>query len=1264
MSPHSKIARWPIFLLVLAHGAVACPAWAEDQGLLTVAEKSNFQATSRHEEVVDFCKHLAKLSPVVRLGELGASVEGRKLPLIILADPPIASAEEAAQSGKLVVYAQGNIHAGEVDGKEALLMLAREIATAKERPLLKDLVIVFAPIFNADGNERMSKTSRRGQVGPAEGQGVRPNAQGLDLNRDFVKLESPEVRALVQLMTRWNPAIFVDCHTTNGSHHGYTLTYEGPRCPAGDPHLISFVRDVMFPAVGKRLEELSGFKSFFYGNFSRDHTRWETIAATPRYGTLYAGLRNRIGILSESYSYASYHDRILASRDFVKSILEYAAANKAKIQKLLSDARSSMIASGHDPQPSDRVALRCKTAPLPKTFTIHGFVEEEKGGRRVATDQKREYEVQYWGNCEPTLSVQRPYAYLFPAKEAKAVETLQRHGIEVEELREDIELDLELYRLDKITRSERAFQKHHEVSVEATPRRETRRVEAGSVLIRTGQALGDLIVYLLEPQSEDGLVTWNFFDHALAEGKDFPVVRLPKHVPLTVCRVRPLPEDRTLDKPITFDLLYRSDQPPSLDGAPVSGLIWLEDGRHFLQKKDGGLYKVDALTGRAEPFYDPEKLASGLSSLPTINKQTARALAGGGPPRGMRRRRSFGGTPSFTMNPQRTGALFEHGNDLYYCNFDGTKAVRLTKTPGKEEFPTFSPDGRFVAFFREQNLYVVDLATQTERALTTDGAPLISNGKPDWVYGEEIYNYQQTFWWSPDSTHIAFVQFDDRPVPRFTVLDLIPPRQTVENTPYPRAGEPNPVARFGMVPISGGPVGWADLSSYSESSSLIVHGGWMPDSRQAYFYVQDRAQTWLDFCTISPEGGTPTRLFRETTKAWVDNPGSPTFLKDGSFLLPSERTGWKHLYHFDRSGKHERAVTSGEWEARTLHGVDQKSGWVYFSGTRETSLAENLYRVKLDGTGLERLTQAPGGHQINLSPTCNLYVDTFSNHMKPTKVELRHADGAPARTLDTNPVYAIEEYRLSKPEYVQIKAPDGFLIEATILTPPHFDPQRRYPVWFTTYGGPHAPTIHDSWQNGLLREQVWAQMGFVVFKCDPRSASGKGAVTTWSAYRRLGVPELKDIECAITWLKTKPYIDGSRIGMSGHSYGGFMTSYALTHSKLFAAGIAGAPVTDWHNYDTIYTERYMNTPQENPDGYEVTSVVKAARNLHGKLLIAHGIMDDNVHIQNSVQLIQELEQADKDFEVMVYPRSRHGILSKHYQRLFIDFMQRTLKPSP
>jgi dipeptidyl aminopeptidase/acylaminoacyl peptidase len=1214
------------------------------QALLTVAEKSDFRATARHAEVVDFCQRLAKLSPVVRLGELGTTVEGRKLPLVILSDPPVATPEEAAKSGKLVVFAMGNIHAGEVDGKEALLMLARELATAEERPLLKNLILVFAPIFNADGNERMSPTNRPGQVGPAEGMGIRANAQGFDLNRDFVKLESPEVRALVRFFNRWNPALFVDCHTTNGSRHRYTITYEGPRSPAGDPDLVATVRDEILPALSRRLEERSGYKSFYYGNFSRDRTRWQTVPATARYGIHYFGLRHGIGILSESYSYAPYRDRVLATREFVRSILHYAAENEKKIRTLVYERPTR--AKG-----DERVALQHQAAPLPRPVSILGFAEEEKDGKRVPTDKPQEYTLQYFGSCEPTLYVRKPSAYLLPAAPTGVIENLQRHGIEVEELREDIELPTEVYRVDKVSRAQQPFQKHSLTALEVTARTENRRFPAGTLLVRTAQPLGTLAVYLLEPQSEDGLCTWNFFDDALAPGKDYPVLRVTAQVPVLSGRIRPLAEDRTLNKPITYEAVYEAAQPLSLSGAPVSGLSWLEDGEHFLQVKADRLYKVHALTGRAQPFHDPDKLAEGLSTLPTIEKATAQ---------------SWAQRTSLQMNPQRTGGLFEHENDLYYCNFDGTAAARLTKTPAREELTSFSPDGRFVAFVRGQNLYVVDVATQTERALTTDGGDLISNGKADWVYFEEIFNRSwRAYWWSPDSGSIAFLRFDDHPVHKFTVIDQIPTRQRVETTPYPKAGDPNPLVKLGLVSVAGGEVRWVDLGNYSETSSLVIRAGWTPDSQSAFFYVQDRAQTWLDFCTVPGGGGQPKRLFRETTKAWVEDPGDPTFLKDGSFLLPSERSGWKHLYHFDKDGKLKGPVTNGDWEARSLHHVDEQAGWVYFSGTRDSHLASNLYRVKLDGSGLERLTTTPGDHRVSLSPKGNLFIDTWSSHTTPAKVALRHTDGNPARTLDTNPVYALEEYRLGKYELVQIKTPDGFVLEGSLLVPPDFDPRRRYPVWFKTYAGPHAATVQDSWGTGQLGDQVLATLGFVVFRCDPRSASGKGACSTWTAYRRLGVQELKDIETAIGWLTQHPYIDAARIGMSGHSYGGFMTSFAMTHSKLFAAGIAGAPVTDWRNYDTIYTERYMNTPQENPDGYDATSVVKAARNLHGKLLILHGIMDDNVHLQNTVQLIQELQGAEKDFEVMFYPRARHGLFGKHYQRLLIDFMRRhLLEPKP
>jgi dipeptidyl aminopeptidase/acylaminoacyl peptidase len=1219
--------------------------------LQTVAEKSDYQATSLHADVVAFCEELAKRSPLVRLGQLGVSGEGRKIPLVILADPPVATPEEAAKSGKLVVFLNGNIHAGEVDGKEALLMIARDIATAKERPLLKDLVLVFCPIFNPDGNDRIDKAHRRSQNGPADGVGIRENAAGYDLNRDFVKLETPEVRALVRALNKWDPAVFIDTHTTNGSRHRYTLTYDGMRHPATPLALLEFVRDRMLPDAGKRLEQATGYKSFFYGNFSADRTRWETYPVTPRYGIVYVGLRDRVAILSESYSYAPYRDRVMASRGFVLACLDSVVASKDEVRKLLKEGKTP-----------DKVALRSKAAPLGDKRTVLGFDEQER-------DKPKDYSLEFFGKVEPTLSVTPPYAYLFPATFTGAVETLQRHGITVEELREDIDLKVTVYRADKVTRAGREYQKHKEVRVDATGRQEQRRVPAGTILVRTKQKLGALATFLLEPQSEDGLTTWNYFDAGLDEGKDFPVLRLDESAGLNAGPVRPLAEDRTMNRPFNTDMLLKGP-PPNLSGNPITVLSWLDDGEHYLQVRGGELCKVHARSGRSEVFVDVAKLTKSLEALDTLDADTIGSLARG---------------PSYRMNSQRTGMLFEQGNDYYVAYFDGRPAVRLTKSRGPKELPSFSPDGKFVSFVRGGNLYVVDVATQAEKALTTDGGGAVSNGKADWVYFEEIFDRRwQAYWWSPDSKHLAFLRFDDAPVHKFTVLNELPTRQKVESTPYPKAGDPNPLVTVGVVPVGGGDVAFPDLGGYSPTDSLICRVGWAPGGKKLYFYVQNRAQTWLDFCTASPAGGPTKRLFRETTKAWVDDPGDATFLKDGSFLLASERTGWRHLYHFDKDGKLIGPVTSGDWEAQALHHVDEKNGWVYLSGTKDSPIGVNLYRCKLDGSSFERLTHTPGSHRIGLttslsdrlagglppagiSPDGQLFIDVCTNFTAPTQVYLCQTDGTRARTLDTNPVYAREEYRWGKFEHAEVRLPDGFVLEGTLVRPPDFDPAKRYPVWFMTYGGPHAPMTRDAWDGGRVFDQALAGMGFVVFHCDPRSASGKGACSTWTAYRQLGVQELKDIEGALDWLCKNSWIDEKRIGMSGASYGGFMTCYALTHSKRFAAGVARAPVTDWHNYDSVYTERYMNTPQENPDGYAATSVVKAAKDLHGKLLLQHGVMDDNVHIQNALQLADALQKADKDFEVMFYALSRHGGFGRHAERQMIEFILRTLgdkKPEP
>jgi len=847
---------------------------------------------------------------------------------------------------------------------------------------------------------------------------------------------------------------------------------------------------------------------------------------------------------------------------------------------------------------------------------------------------------------ESEKSPEQPYAYLFPAKFKKLTEHLQGEDIEVSELREDIELDVEVYRIERIVRDRKQGQEQRSFRLRTECRQEMKRFKAGTILVKTNQKQSDKEKELLDPSAKKKAIMRRFLRRPKA-AEDYPVFILKSYTPITHGEVCPLKEKRQFNKPITFETIYDPNDKVDFRGSPVSGLTWLEDGEHYLQVRDDRQYKVHAESGRSVLFFDPNELAEGLKTLPTMDEKTAESIS--------KRTR-------LTKNPARTAVLIDHENDLYYCTLDGKTAKRLTSSPGREELSSFDPQGKFVAFVRDKNLYVVDIATQTERALTTDGGGPISNGRADWVYYEEIFGWdEKIYWWSPDSSAIVFIQFDDGPVNEFTVVNNTGKKQEVEETPYPRAGEPNPKVNVGIVTTAGGNVRWVELDDYLEGTYLINKAGWMPDSEKIFFFVQDRAQTWLDFNTASKRGGEPARLFRETTDAWVDVPESPKFLADGSFLFFSERTGWKHLYLYNKDAKLKHAVTKGRWETRGLEHVDEKNGMIYVTGTRDSHIEENLYSVQIDGGEINRLTKAPGEHSINISPDGRYFIDTWSSDSTPAKVALYGINGKKIRTLDTNPVYNRQEYRFGTYEQFQIEMSDGFLLEASLVKPPDFDRSKKYPVWFMTYGGPGSPTIRNTWSGGRASDHMLAQMGMLVFRCDPRSASGKGACSAWTAYKQLGVQELEDIEEAIEWLKDKPYVDDDRIGMSGHSYGGFMTAFALTHSRLFAGGIAGAPVTDWHLYDTIYTERYMDTPQNNQEGYEKTSVVKAAENLHGRLLIIHGATDDNVHIENTFKLVNALQQADKKFELMIYPKSQHGIDGMHYNRLVVDFIKTVLE---
>jgi dipeptidyl-peptidase-4 len=711
---------------------------------------------------------------------------------------------------------------------------------------------------------------------------------------------------------------------------------------------------------------------------------------------------------------------------------------------------------------------------------------------------------------------------------------------------------------------------------------------------------------------------------------------------------------------LTLDDIFDPVRRVDFDGSPPEGLEWIDDG-HYLQKDDpamtpGGVVKVHAISGRREPLFDVDAMEAAIVGVPGVGTRDARDLAR---------------SQQHVMNGDRTAVVFDFDNDLYHYQFGNSRVVRLTRTSEPEEEVSLSPDGQLVAFVRSHNLYITDVDSGGELALTTDGSTVVRNGILDWVYQEEIYgrgNFRG-YWWSPNSERIAFLQLDNSQVPDYTIVDHIAYHPDVEVWSYPKAGDPNPEVRLGIISSAGGEVTWVDFKAYATSELLIVNVEWTPDNESVVFQVQNREQTWLDLNLANARSGRVSPVLRETTKAWVNSHGPPIWFEDGSFLWFSERSGWKHLYHYRIDGALIAQITDGAWEVRELHGVDEQSGWIYWSGTERSHIGSDVYRMRFDGSNLTRLSERPGTHQIKFSPEFTHYIDTWSSLSTPPQVRLYTARGGQVRVIDANESQTINNYGLSAPEFLQVSNRDGFVMEAVMVKPPDFDPSRRYPVYQHVYGGPHTQRVRNRWSGSTyMFWQLLAQRGLIVWVLDNSTASGKGAVSTWPVYKNFGKYELRDIEDGIDWLESQPYIDATRIGIEGWSYGGFMVSYALTHSQRFAMGIAGGSVTDWRDYDTIYTERYMLTPQNNPEGYQTSAPRFAAADLAGALLLVHGTMDENVHMQNTLQFALELQRAGKPFEMMLYPQSRHRLggldLERHRHITMLDFVMKHLDPEP
>lgn len=670
-------------------------------------------------------------------------------------------------------------------------------------------------------------------------------------------------------------------------------------------------------------------------------------------------------------------------------------------------------------------------------------------------------------------------------------------------------------------------------------------------------------------------------------------------------------------------------------------LNWSANGNTLAYIEGGKLLVVDLSTGRPRVLLD-------LSTLPTS------APVKEPRPYQWKNRR----VRDFTLQwiGPTEDLLVLHEGDLFRVNSNSGAFESLTQELPPVEDPMISPDGRKVAFRINYDLYCLDLVSRQLYRLTEDGSPELWNGKLDWVYPEEL-DLGQAVWWSPDSQHLAYLQFDVGHVLLFPHADFLELKPNYEPQRYPKAGEPNADVRVGVVPWTGGRTRWMDFGEIRDH--LIARIQWLPDSKRLAAVRMNRIQNraWLMVADI---GSGDSKVFlEEQDKYWLNVPEAPLFINNEQFLWLSERSGWRHLYLYTIDGRLQRQLTSGEWEITELLEVDKKTGWIYYISTEPSPLERHLWRIDLRGNK-QRLTLTPGTHRAIVHPETGRYVDIYSNFDTPPRYDLVDLTSAKRQVFWDKLSEFVAELIQLPAEIHRVKTTGNLLLYGKLIRPADFNPAKKYPAVIIVYGGPQAQLVQNTWR-GLHLEQLLAQNGFVVWQLDNRGSAGRGHGFETPLYRRFGKVELEDQKRGLDYLISLGFVNSKQLGIYGWSYGGFMTLYALTHEPdLFRCGVAGAPVTDWRHYDTIYTERYLGLPDANPEGYYASSPVNFAERLKAQLLLIHNLEDDNVHFQNTARMAAALQRAGKQFQLMVYPLKTHGPedpYRKHLYELILNFFR-------
>lgn len=596
------------------------------------------------------------------------------------------------------------------------------------------------------------------------------------------------------------------------------------------------------------------------------------------------------------------------------------------------------------------------------------------------------------------------------------------------------------------------------------------------------------------------------------------------------------------------------------------------------------------------------------------------------------------------MNEER---IFRHSSVADFYIYDiASKSVQKVADYKIQE-PTFSPDGKKIAYAYQNNLYIFDIASKKHTQITTDGQKnQVINGVTDWVYEEE-FAFVRAFDWNSSSTHLAYIKFDETLVPEFSMdvygKELYPTQEVFK---YPKAGEKNALVSLHVYDVVANATQTIKMSQYNDF--YIARMKWTNEANTLSVQVLNRHQNNLDLVFVNAKTGATTVVLNEKDAAYVDVTDNLTFLKDNSFIWTSEKDGFNHIYHYDKSGKLRNQITKGNWEVTAYYGFDEKNGQVYYQSVENGSINRDVYKIKVDGKNKTRLTQKVGTNNATFSPNFQFFINAYSSATSPTSYTLMDSkDGKQVQFIVENDELAkrIEKYDLPTKEFFEITTEKGHKLNAYIIKPKDFDATKKYPLLLFQYSGPGSQQVANQW---LGANDYWhmmlAQQGVLVACVDGRGTGFKGAAFKKVTQKELGKYEVEDQIDAAKELGKYAYIDAARIGIWGWSYGGFMSSNCiLKGNEVFKMAIAVAPVTNWRFYDSIYTERYMQTPQENASGYDENSPINHVDKLKGNYLIIHGTADDNVHFQNATRMIRALQLANKQFDQAIYPDTNHGI---------------------